>query len=282
MVCGLKQPWSRPANCRSTARRPSASPARRRRAARCLPESRKSAAASSGVELARLQAARIVRPAARSFGGHPARPASSKLPTGGASLPPCSSPRGGRSPRAPGSTMSHGSPPCAYSLLGGCCIVSAKHADELAASLVCVFMFIVPSAPTTVTVLALARVAALDVQRLPRARLLVLARSRSEYLPGWPCVARSISPGSAPPMFWRMSRSARPIVRVRPPALAEAVESGVHVQLLRQRPVDDHPHGDRVGRRLYALEVELRARPPPRWPRSGPAGNPDRSPPSRR
>ena len=61
-----------------------------------------------------------------------------------------------------------------YSLLGGCCIVSAKTRSSSPASLVWVFMFIVPSAPDHRHRARVAREAALDVQRLPWARVLVL------------------------------------------------------------------------------------------------------------
>src|SRR5213595_1336241 len=48
-----------------------------------------------------------------------------------------------------------------------------------------------------------------------------------EYLPGWPRVARSSRPGRAPPTFWRVRRTARPITALArwpwPSALAPAL-----------------------------------------------------------
>src|SRR2546422_11068476 len=65
-----------------------------------------------------------------------------------------------------------------------------------------------------------------------------------EYFPGWPSVARSSRPGRAPPTFWRMRRTARPMTALArwpwPSALAPAliprrgaigpltIRSGVH------------------------------------------------------
>src|SRR5205809_238200 len=48
-----------------------------------------------------------------------------------------------------------------------------------------------------------------------------------EYFPGWPSVARSSRPGRAPPIFWRVRRTARPITALArwpwPSALAPAL-----------------------------------------------------------
>ena len=73
------------------------------------------------------------------------------------------------------------------------------------------FMLHVPSAPTTVTVLASGakpRSTCSGSHGLASS----FSAQQNVYFPGWPCVARSISPGSARPMFCRMRRSARPSV----------------------------------------------------------------------
>src|SRR4029079_11258070 len=107
--------------------------------------------------------------------------------------------------------ISHGSPPCVYSLLGGCTMVSANTRTTSSASLLCEFMFIVPSAPTTVTVLC---PGAKPLSTCSGSHGLADAFSaqQNEYLPGWPCVARSSAPGNAPPTLRRTSRMARPNV----------------------------------------------------------------------
>src|SRR5258705_11734176 len=73
------------------------------------------------------------------------------------------------------------------------------------------FMLQVPSTPPTVTVLA-----SLAKPRSTCNGSHGLASSFSAqqklYLPGCPCVALSISPGNAPPMFCNINRSARPSV----------------------------------------------------------------------
>ena len=60
-------------------------------------------------------------------------------------------------------------------------MVSAITRASSGASFECVFMLIVPSAPTTVTVLWSLREAALDVERLPRTRVLVLRAAEGVF-----------------------------------------------------------------------------------------------------
>src|SRR5258707_300099 len=72
-------------------------------------------------------------------------------------------------------------------------------------------MFHVPQGGATVTVLdsgANPRSTCSGSQGLASS----FSAQQNEYLPGQPCVARSISPGSAPPIFCNISLKARPSV----------------------------------------------------------------------
>src|SRR3989454_5524402 len=102
-----------------------------------------------------------------------------------------------------------------------------------------------------------------------------------EYFPGWPSVARSSRPGRAPPTFWRMRRTARPMAALArwpwPSALAPALipRRGAIGPLTIRSGV----HGGVVGWIAFRLERGSASAPIP----APPAGRgPGRAPATRR